>query len=462
MSKSEDTIVALSTPSVKSALAIVRVSGSLSKTILRKISGITPKERVATYRAFTDCNGNVFDHGIALYFKGPNSFTGEDQAEFHVHGGLGVIEILTDSCLLCSSERNLVRFAEAGEFSKRAYLNGKINLLEAEAIADLINASSKQVVKAISNITKGKFGKEITNLAEEILLIRTNIEAQIDFSDEDIGEFFYQEYEKNIAKNINYLEYIFSIAKNGENLAEFFKLVVLGPPNVGKSSLVNKLSKKNISIVNSLAGTTRDVISSNFNLGRVTIEIYDTAGIRNTEDIIEKEGIERAISKSKISDLILYVVDDSLDNKEIYNLHIKKIKKLEKSKDVFVLINKSDLSKTDIIFKNLKSQVKKTFHISVKHNLKINELEKNIEKVLFEKLELLNETEAIFLRKRTTDNLLSCKNHLKNSLINLKGNNFDLLSEDLRLAHMTLFEITGKTSSEDILDRVFSTFCIGK
>ncbi len=462
MSKSEDTIVALSTPSVTSALAIVRVSGPLSKTILKKIAGIIPKDRIATYRPFSDNDGNVFDQGIVIYFKKPHSFTGEDQAEFHVHGGLGVTEILMNLCLLCSFKDKIVRFAEAGEFSKRAYLNGKIDLLKAEAIADLINASTKELVRAISNITSGKFGKRIYKLAEEILLIRTNIEAAIDFSDEDIGEFLYDRFKKKIKKNIDYLEHIFSIAANGNNLSQFFKVVILGSPNVGKSSLANELTKKNISIVSSIAGTTRDVIKSRIKLGRVLIEISDTAGIRTTKEEIEKEGVERAWSESKDADLILYVVDNSLEKKNIFADQVKQITDLKKTKNIFVLINKSDISRTVEVYEKLKIFFEKTFFISARNNLNITELENAIERFLFEKLEILNETEALFLRKRTLDNLTSCKEHLVNSLINLEQSNFDLFSEDLRLAHITLFEVTGKTTSEDILDNVFSTFCIGK
>ena len=288
-----DTIIALSSAPVASALAIFRVSGPSTRRLLKNIVGFIPKNRVSTLSTFKSSDNRVFDKGLVVFFQGPKSFTGEDLCEFQIHGGLGVIKILMDTCISQSRPGKIVRFAEPGEFSKRAYINGKICLHEAEAISDLVNAESEEKVNAVNRIINEGFGKDIISLANFIINLRAQLEAQLDFSADETGLFEVENFVKEIEKKQVWLNRIIESARKGKSLSHKLSITIIGSANAGKSTLLNRLADKNVSIVHKEAGTTRDIILSNITLGNLQIDFFDTAGIRETRNEIEAEGINR-------------------------------------------------------------------------------------------------------------------------------------------------------------------------
>ena len=458
-----DTIIALSSAPVASALAIFRVSGPSTRRLLRNIVGFIPKNRVSTLSKFQSSDNRVFDKGLVVFFQGPKSFTGEDSCEFHIHGGLGVIKILMDTCISQSRPGKIIRFAEPGEFSKRAYVNGKIFLHEAEAISDLVNAESEEKVNAINRMINEGFGKEIISLANFLITLRAELEAQLDFSADEAGLFEVENFVKAIEERQVWLNRTIESARKGKSLSHKLSITIIGSANAGKSTLLNRLADKNVSIVHKEAGTTRDIILSNIVLGNLQIEFFDTAGIRETSNEIEAEGISKALEQAKISDLVMYCVDVNNFDEQ----HLIEAKRLVNSAkisedNVLFVFTKLDLNGNDKKWKNNVDIVKNKVAVSAKTGEGII----NLRKVLLEHFQLKNseenDTEIIFLRKRSIDNLKECAKRLKTCIDNTKSYSLDLAAEDLRLAQNLLLEITGKISNESVLEEIFSRFCIGK
>jgi tRNA modification GTPase len=442
------TIYALSTGPGISGVAIVRVSGEDTRRVIELLTSKTmPKPRVATLRKVNKINtSELIDEAIILWFPGPESYTGEDMAEFHVHGSKAVIDALHASI----SEVENCRLAEPGEFTKLAFQNGKINLLKAESIADLISAETEIQRQQAIKIMNGKSADKFNGLREKLLKILSHVEAKIDFPDEDLPE----DVLKNIKKNSNEvlldIKKILDDQKVGERIREGFKIAIIGPTNAGKSSLLNHLSNRDVAIVAETAGTTRDVIEIHLNIDGYPVIVSDTAGIRESKNEIEKKGIKLALEKAEDADLKLIVIDaKSLDFKGI-------LKELMDENSILV-INKSDLLKEDL---NLEIKNLEHILISVKNNFNLEGLIFKIKNKL--KNRFIVSDDILITRERHRQHLKHSLGYLKNFEEKNQTEDFDKAAEDLRLATKHLGMIVGKVDVEEILGSIFKDFCIGK
>ena len=440
------TIYALSSGPGISGVAVIRISGKETSKILKLITKKNiPKPRVATIKKIIDPNNSeLIDEGIVLWFPGPESYTGEDMAELHIHGSKAVI----DATHKALADTKKCRIAEPGEFTKRAFQNGKINLLKAESISDLISSETEIQRKQAINIMSGKSSEIYNDMRERLVKTLSNIEAKIDFPDEDLSEKIIKEIRKNVDHVIKKIQKILNDQKVGERIREGFKIAIVGPTNAGKSSLLNHLSNRDVAIVSEIAGTTRDVIEVHLNIDGYPVIVSDTAGIRKSKSEIEKKGIKLALKKAEEADLNLIVIEPkSLDFTGF-------LKDLIKPNSILV-INKCDLEEV-----RLTEQMKKLDHviISVKNNTNIENLILKIKSNL--KGKFISSEEILITRERHRQNLEQC---LEN-LINFKNKNddFDKAAEDLRLATRHLGMIVGKVDVEEILGSIFNDFCIGK
>ena len=442
------TIYALSSGPGVSGVAVIRISGSETSKVIKSLTGNQiPRPRVATLRKINNINtSELIDEGIILWFPGPESYTGEDMAEIHVHGGKAVVLAVQNEI----SKIKNCRFAEPGEFTKLAFQNGKINLLKAESIADLITAETEiQRLQAIK-IMKGKSSERFNELRDKLLKILSYVEAKIDFPDEDLPEDNIKKIKENSLEVLNDINKILNDQKVGEIIREGFKIAIVGPTNAGKSSLINYLSNREVAIVSEIAGTTRDVVETHLNIDGYPVIISDTAGIRDSKDEIEKKGIKLSLKKAENADLKLVVVDaKSIDFSGFLNDLIKK--------NAILVINKSDL-----LDKKLDQEISKLNHvlISLKDNLNIDELITKIKNNLRDKF--ITEEDILITRERHRQHLVQCADHLKNFLDKNNKKDFDKAAEDLRLATRHLGMIVGKVDVEEILGSIFNDFCIGK
>ena len=442
------TIFALSTGSGIAGVAIIRISGpEASKAIKLLTKGDLPKARFATLRKINNINtSELIDEGLILWFPGPESYTGEDMAEIHIHGGKANILSVQNQILKIKN----CRLAEPGEFTKLAFQNGKINLLKAEGIADLISAETEIQREQAIKIMKGQSSETFNQLREKLLKILSFVEAKIDFPDEELPDDTLKEIKKETSDIEKKIKKILDDQKVGEIIREGFKIAIIGPTNAGKSSLLNNLSKREVAIVSEIAGTTRDVIETHLNLDGYPVIISDTAGIRNSKDEIEKKGIKLSLEKAENADLKLVVVDaKSID----LSPFLKDILK----KDAILVINKSDL-----VEGNLSEDVKKFDHIliSIKENFNVDKLINKIKNNL--KKKFLIDQDILITRERHRQHLIQCLNHLKNFSIKNEKKDFDIAAEDLRLATRHLGMIVGKVDVEELLGSIFNDFCIGK
>ena len=442
------TIYALSTGPGISGIAIVRVSGEDTKKVIKLLTNAElPKPRVATLRKINKINtSELIDEGIILWFPGPESYTGEDMAEFHIHGSKAVIDALHHSI----SKIENCRLAEAGEFTKLAFQNGKINLLKAESIADLISAETEIQRQQAIKIMNGNSADKFNELREKLLKILSHVEAKIDFPDEDLPEDILKNIKKISNEVILNIKKILDDQKVGERIREGFKIAIIGPTNAGKSSLLNHLSNRDAAIVSEIAGTTRDVIETHLNIDGYPVVVSDTAGIRDSKNEIEKKGIKLALDKAENADLKLIVIDAK-------NIDFKGVLKELMDENAILVVNKSDLLKEDLNF-----EIKNYEHvlISVKNNLNVEDLILKIKNKL--KNKFITSEDILITRARHRQHLEQSLNYLKNFEEKNEAEDFDKAAEDLRLATRHLGMIVGKVDVEEILGSIFNDFCIGK
>ena len=442
------TIYALSTGPGVSGIAIIRVSGEDTSKVIKSLTGSKlPKARIATLSKIYNINtSELIDEGIILWFPGPQSYTGEDMAEIHIHGGKAVILAVQNEIAKIEN----CKLAGPGEFTKLAFQNGKINLLKAESIADLISAETEiQRLQAIK-IMKGKSSDKFNTIREKLLKLLSFVEAKIDFPDEDLPDESLVRIKNDSLDVINEIDKILNDQKVGEIIREGFKIAIVGPTNAGKSSLLNNLSNREVAIVSEIAGTTRDVVETHLNIDGYPVIISDTAGIRDSKNEIEKKGIKLALKRAERADLKLVVVDaKSIDLSPFLNDLLKK--------NAILVVNKSDLIKN-----KLDQDVSKFDHvlISLKNNLNIDKLILKIKNNL--KNRFISEEDILITRERHRQHLVQCVEHLKNFLDKNDKKDFDKAAEDLRLAIRHLGMIVGKVDVEEILGSIFNDFCIGK
>ena len=442
-----DTIVASATAPGRGAISIIRLSGPNSLKFAQQLSGKTLTPRHALFGSVI-LNGELIDTGIWIYFKGPNSFTGEDTVEFQGHGGPLVIQAVLKAMTQLGA-----RLAQPGEFSQRAFLNGKIDLTQAEAISDLINASSLSAVKAANQSLRGEFAFKIDSIVQQIIAIRTQIEAHIDFPDEDIDPTNIDQFKRAIEQINDHLIDVIQTAKHGARLNQLTDIVLIGEPNVGKSSLLNALAKEPLAIVTDVPGTTRDLIRHNLIIDGLELRITDTAGIRATTDAIEQEGINRAVKAIEDADIVLCLFDNR--SHSITKYDIDQLTGISQTKAVGLIQTKSDITHT------IHNQTSYPF---LKISAKTGDGLPNFKSWLLTQLNLSPTSETPFLaRERHVEQLDKASLFITAAMCqSISTETIELVAEDLRLAQKNLSEITGTFTSDDLLTSIFSTFCIGK
>ncbi|HEY8892427.1 MAG TPA: tRNA uridine-5-carboxymethylaminomethyl(34) synthesis GTPase MnmE [Clostridium sp.] len=457
--KEFDTIAAIATSIGEGGISIIRVSGDKSIDIVDSIFVGKNNRKLNDFKSYTmryghiiDKNGSRLDEVIISYMKGPKSFTAEDTIEVNCHGGVvGTNRILQEII------RAGARMADPGEFTKRAFLNGRIDLSQAEAVMDIIRAKTDLSMKSALLQSEGSISREIKNIRNKLLSVIAHIEVTVDYPEEDIEEVTTKEVSEDVTKIISEIDMLLSTADEGKILREGLSTVIVGKPNVGKSSLLNALVKEKRAIVTDVPGTTRDAIEEYISIEGIPIKVVDTAGIRETSDIVEKIGVEKSKEKINEADLVILILDAS--NK--LSLEDKEIIEYIKEKKCIVLLNKSDLGgkieKSEL--KDIKS--KYITNISVKTGEGLNYVKEHI-KDLFFNGEI--KTEGVFVtNNRHKQSLIRAKENLESSLNALEYTlAIDLASIDIRNAWMNLGEITGDALDEDIIHKIFSEFCLGK
>ena len=442
------TIYALSTGPGISGVAIIRVSGPETKIVISKLTnGSFPEPRVATLKKINKIKTNeLIDEGLILWFPAPQSYTGEDMAEFHVHGSRSVVEALHSSIAHVEN----CRLAEPGEFTKIAFQNDKINLLQAESIADLISSETEIQRQQAIKIMTGQNSSKFISWRERLLKILSNVEAKIDFPDEDLPNDVLRDIKTNSNKIKSEIQKTLNDQKVGERIREGFKIAIVGPINAGKSSLLNYLSRREVAIVSEIAGTTRDVIETHLNIDGLPVVVSDTAGIRDSKDEIEKKGIRLALKRAEDADLNIVVIEPK-------STHFAGFLKDSITNKSIIVINKSDLGIDDMVYEFKKIN---PIYISLKE-------EKNLDKLIFaikEKLknQFISSEDILITRERHRQHLEQCVLHLDNFEQKNNTEDFDKAAEDLRLATRHLGMIVGKVDVEEILGSIFNDFCIGK
>ena len=446
----DDTIAAIATAPGKGGIGIVRVSGKNAHDICFKITHQRVEPRKAYYLNFYDKTGQCIDKGIVLFFQGPNSYTGEDVVEFQGHGGPIILDILLNEIVSLGT-----RIARAGEFTERAYMNDKIDLNQVEAISDLINASSTQAAKSAIKSLQGEFSRKIDGLLTELISTRVYIEAAIDFPEEEIDFLADSEIKRKLVNVSESIRHVFASCQQGVVLREGISIVLAGKPNVGKSSLLNALSGKESAIVTNIEGTTRDTLTEYIHIDGVPIHFIDTAGLRVSDDIIESEGIKRAIKAIKNADHILLVTDITKPFDDTFSFEKKYFDNLPNNIPITHIYNKVDLSDN----KNNNHHHNNTIYISAKTGLGIEQLKEHILK----SVGYSTTSEGVFTaRTRHIDALKACLSHLNYANEHMNNKDGELIAEELKLAQLELSKITGTYKADDLLGEIFSNFCIGK
>ncbi len=448
-----DPIAAIATSSGRGGVGIIRVSGSDLSPLIEKLFQRKLSPRYAYHLPFLSSEGDLIDNGIVIFFQSPNSYTGEDVLELHGHGNPFILREILNLCI--SSENGLgIRVADPGEFTQRAFLNGRIDLTQAEAIGDLIESSSKAAARCAINSLSGIFSLEINNLSSKLLSLRKFIEANLEFPEEiSSSEEIDQIYVK-LKSLVSEFDELITKSKQGMVLRDGLKVVLVGQPNVGKSSLFNYLSGDEIAIVTSIPGTTRDKITQEIYLNNMLLSFSDTAGIHETKNLIEKIGIERTWKEIKHADVILHIMDIT---KSPNKFDEKIALSFPKSTPVLRVFNKLDLLGTSCISEGIEGEVQ----ISVLDNIGLNFLHDWLLNIVQSNSELESQWLA---RKRHVNSLEDARDSICSAieLILKQPNSYELLSEELRRANESLAFITGKVTNEKLLGEIFSSFCIGK
>jgi tRNA modification GTPase len=439
-----DTIAAIATASGVGGVGVIRVSGARVKDIAVQVLGELPPKRKVTSKIFLNKSGDILDSGLAIFFQGPYSYTGEDVLELQGHGGVAVLRMLLRACTDAGA-----RVAQPGEFTQRAYLNNKLDLAQAESVADLIEASSEAAVLSANRSLSGEFSDRVSLIRNELIEIRVFIEAAIDFSDEEIDFIKTHQMESRLKRLSEKLVELRGVATQGNLLREGVKVVLAGEPNVGKSTLMNLLVEEDVSIVTEHEGTTRDLIQRRITIKGVPILLTDTAGLRLSSDPVEKIGIQRTISNLKEADIILELrAADSVANRFDDMTDIDENRKI-------AVVNKIDLSPD--LGHSMVSGKNRPVYLSAKTGEGLSELKER----LLEKAGVKMGDEAPFMaRERHLNALRSAERHVDLALINIES--IDLCAEDLRLGQNSLSEVTGEFVADDLLGEIFSSFCVGK
>ncbi len=441
MTTDADTIVAAATPPGSGGVGIVRISGDRTEQIARRMLGSLPEPRTATYRNFRNGDGDIVDAGIALYFPEPTSFTGESVLELQGHGGPLVVSLLVDAVVALGA-----REATPGEFSRRAFLNDKLDLVQAEAIADLIGSGTAQAARAALRSLSGAFSTAIDALAEQLIRLRMHVEAAIDFPEEEIDFLS----DARLAQRVEECDAAFAAllagARQGRMLRDGYQVVIIGKPNAGKSSLLNLLSGQEAAIVTEVAGTTRDILREQIDIDGLAVELVDTAGLRNDPDRIEREGIRRARKALENADAVLWIQDASDPD------HGDVDEELPEGVPVTVVRNKIDLVDAE--------RADGAVCLSAKTGEGLDDLRRRIRELAG--YENLGEG-AFTARRRHIDALRRAHRHFETGRDALQQSRAgELFAEELRVCQQALGEITGSVSSDELLGRIFSEFCIGK
>lgn len=450
----QDTIAALATPPGRGGVGVVRISGRLARSLALAFLGFEPRPRHAHYGPFLDDDANVIDEGIALYFPAPHSFTGEDVLELQGHGG----PVIMDRLLQVSTARG-ARLARPGEFSERAFLNDKLDLAQAEAIADLIESSSEQAARCAVRSLQGAFSRVVEELIQGLTRLRIYVEGAIDFPDEDVDFLADGRVAEDLARVLEQLENTLAEAQQGSLLREGMRVVIAGRPNAGKSSLLNALSGEDTAIVTAVEGTTRDVLREQIQIDGMPVHVIDTAGLRDSSDEVEQIGIERAWQEIEQADRILLLVDSTLtDEVNIDRLQTGLDRRLPEGVPVTVIRSKTDLSGESPGYSE--SGNVPIIGVSAHTGDGVPVLREHLKDCMG----FQTASEGGFMaRRRHIDALNRARDLVEQGQEQLRDYGAgELLAEDLRQAQDALGEITGAMTADDLLGEIFSSFCIGK
>ena len=451
----KETIAAQATAPGRGGVGIIRVSGPQAKQVAKLILGKIPETRKAEYLPFNDNNGETIDQGIALFFEGPNSFTGEDVLELQGHGGPVILDMLLEQIINGSK----ARMANPGEFSEQAFLNDKLDLTQAEAIADLINSSSEQAARCALHSLQGDFSKLIKIIVEDTIHLRMYVEAAIDFPEEEIDFLADEKVVNNLKAIINKVEELQAQAQQGAIIREGMRVVIAGRPNAGKSSLLNALSGKETAIVTDIEGTTRDVLSEQIHIDGMPLHIIDTAGLRDSADKVEQIGIKRAWQEINQADRVLLMQDSSTDDcLEIKTVWPEFFDQLPDNMGLTVIRNKADISKATTGYSEHNGQPRITLSAATGDG--IDALKEHLKSIMGYQ----SGTEGGFMARRR--HLVAIENAYQHLVVGLEQlESFvagEILAEELRLCQQELNQITGEFTNDDLLGQIFSSFCIGK
>ena len=448
---SADTIVAAATPPGRGGIGIVRISGALVPDIARGLLGELPAPRIASARDFRAANGELLDSGLALYFPAPHSFTGEHVLELHGHGGPVVMDQLVQRALELGA-----RAAQAGEFTQRAFLNDKLDLAQAEAIADLIDSGSTQAARAALRSLQGEFSAMVQGLGEALTDLRTYVEAAIDFPEEELDFLADEELTRRFDVVLGHFEGVATAARQGQLLRDGITVVIAGAPNAGKSSLLNRLAGYDAAIVTAIPGTTRDVLRERIDIDGLPLHVIDTAGLRESGNVVESEGVRRARVELARADRILFVVDAAADPEA--HAFERERNALPPGLPVTLVLNKADL---------VEREPSLNAH-SVPPRIWLSALTGSGLALLRAHLKMsvgfaATEAGSVSARRRHLDALARARRHVDLGREQLRTRRAgELMAEELRQAQAALGEITGEVTSDDLLGRIFATFCIGK
>ncbi|BBL34270.1 tRNA modification GTPase MnmE [Nitrosomonas stercoris] len=447
-----DTIAAIATPPGRGGIGIVRISGQNLKSLAQAILGKLPQPRYAELLAFLDHDDQIIDQGIALFFPSPHSYTGEDVLELHGHGGPAVINLLLTRCLQLGA-----RLAEPGEFTLRAYLNEKIDLAQAEGVADLIAASTTNAARCAIRSLHGEFSSTIHQLVSALTNLRVLVEATLDFPEEEIDFLQNAQATEQLSQIQERLELVLTASRQGNLLQEGIKIVLIGQPNVGKSSLLNQLTGDETAIVTAIPGTTRDTIRQSIEIEGVPLHLIDTAGLRETDDIVEQHGIARTHAAIERADLALLLVDSRYG---VTTQDRSVLTQLPKQLPILTIYNKIDLSgKLPHIEEDASAT---SIYLSAKSGAGMELLRTTLLKMVGWQANIAGEG-AYMARHRHLQALAHAKEQLEKAATWLHtAEQLELLAEELRLAQQALSSITGEFTSDDLLGEIFSSFCIGK